>query len=524
MIGFILSKGIKDWANYYVNFILSFLRNAWAFIKNIFQAFYKFFIEDVAAYLNTFVKSTGDFGVLDWLCYVFVFLVNASFIVLVILRITQYHRKNKRYRIKKAEKEELLDEIENLNYKIEELVQEKMQILQMKVAGGKPLGTLIGSGSGEFEGSKKGEIDLSKVSRFVKLISVDEKYNGATYTPQMAPNDCLDLKQLVERFINYSASQLHLYYDEKTIATWFAGLATTKILILEGISGTGKTSLPYAMGKFFGNDAAICSVQPSWRDRQEILGYLNEFTKRFNETDFLKALYETTYREDINFIVLDEMNLSRIEYYFAEFLSIMEMPNPQEWKIDLVPDSLPLDPRNLIGGKCPVQQNVWFIGTANKDDSTFTITDKVYDRATILEMNARAKLVDAPPTKNISMSYEYLDTLFKNAQSEHILDPKAIDNITKIDAYCIDRLKVTFGNRILKQLKVFVPVYVACGRTEVEAIDNFICRKVFRKFESLNLSFLHDELNGLITVLDKIYGKGQCAESIEYIKDLIKNS
>ena len=91
-------------------------------------------------------------------------------------------------------------------------------------------------------------------------------------------------------------------------------------MILEGISGTGKTSLPYAMGKFFGNDAAIISVQPSWRDRSEMVGYLNEFTKKFNETD-LKELYETTYREDLNFIVLDELNLARIEYYFAEFLS-----------------------------------------------------------------------------------------------------------------------------------------------------------------------------------------------------------
>ncbi|MCK7488274.1 MAG: hypothetical protein MZU97_24380 [Bacillus subtilis] len=105
------------------------------------------------------------------------------------------------------------------------------------------------------------------------------------------------------------------------------------------------------MGKFFKNPAAMISVQPSWRDRAEILGYLNEFTKRFNETDFLKALYESSYRKDIDFIVLDEMNLARIEYYFAEFLSIMEMPDPSEWKIDLVPDSKPNDPLKVINGK-----------------------------------------------------------------------------------------------------------------------------------------------------------------------------
>ena len=112
------------------------------------------------------------------------------------------------------------------------------------------------------------------------------------------------------------------------------------------------------MGRFFKNPAAICSVQPSWRDRAEMIGYLNEFTKKFNETDFLKALYETLYRDDMNFIVLDEMNLARIEYYFAEFLSIMEMPNVNEWKIDIVPTSEENDPKNLINGKVYIGQSI----------------------------------------------------------------------------------------------------------------------------------------------------------------------
>ena len=158
-------------------------------------------------------------------------------------------------------------------------------------------------------------------------------------------------------------------------------------MILEGISGTGKTSLPYAMGKFFGHDSHIIAVQPSWRDRAEMMGYLNEFTKKFNETEFLESIYETTYRNDPNFVVLDEMNLARVEYYFAEFLSLLEMPDTDQWLIDIVPDTQPGDPNHLVKGKMLLPQNVWFIGTANKDDSTFTITDKVYDRATPIENN-----------------------------------------------------------------------------------------------------------------------------------------
>ena len=77
---------------------------------------------------------------------------------------------------------------------------------------------------------------------------------------------------------------MHLYYDIKTIRLFIAGMASTKLIILQGISGTGKTSLPYSFGKFLQKDTTIASVQPSWRDRTELFGYFNEFTKNFNET------------------------------------------------------------------------------------------------------------------------------------------------------------------------------------------------------------------------------------------------
>ena len=116
----------------------------------------------------------------------------------------------------------------------------------------------------------------------------------------------------------------------------------------------------------------------------------------------------------MNFIVLDEMNLARIEYYFAEFLSILEMPDPNEWKIDIVPDSLPSDPRNIRNGKITIPHNLWFVGTANKDDSTFIITDKVYDRAVTISLNQKGQFFDAPYTENVNMSYEYLYSLFES--------------------------------------------------------------------------------------------------------------
>jgi hypothetical protein len=276
------------------------------------------------------------------------------------------------------------------------------------------------------------------------------------------------------------------------------------------------------MAKFFENKAEIISVQPSWRDRAEIIGYLNEFTKRFNETDFLKALYESIYRKDVNFIVLDELNLARIEYYFAEFLSIMEMPNPSEWKIDLVPDSKPSDPLKVINGKITVPENVWFIGTANKDDSTFTITDKVYDRAMSLEFENKAEPFEAPDQGPIHMSHAYLQELFDEAYYKYPVSQDLLSKFDILDKFVQNKFKVAFGNRIMNQVHKFVPVYVACGGTEEEGLDYIFANKVLRKFESLNLAFLQEELRDLKDQIKKTFGKNSFEESIKFIDNLQK--
>ena len=106
-----------------------------------------------------------------------------------------------------------------------------------------------------------------------------------------------------------------------------------------------------------------------------MLGYFNEFSKRFNETEFLRAVYEAG-RQDPSMIVLDEMNLARVEYYFAEILSVLEMPSHDEWVLDLVPTQWAADPKGLHDGKLTIPDSLWFIGTANNDDSTFTITTR----------------------------------------------------------------------------------------------------------------------------------------------------
>lgn len=503
---------MEQYAKWFIEFFKSLMSNIADAFKTFISIFVKIFYEYPKEYIEEFNQYKYGFSVGEWILAIISLIVTVALFLFVIFAIVLLIKKYFRFSRKERDKESLLHEIAQLNNKIVELIDEKNA-------------NLILSGEENIITKQFGNSKLTKKNeknRFVKLNLVDEKYHYTMLQTKMTPEDELSLKQLVTRFVNFSASELHLYYTEKIVRVFFAGMAASKTMILEGISGTGKTSLPYAMGKFFGNEASIISVQPSWRDRAEMLGYLNEFTKKFNETEFLKAVYEASYRNDINLIVLDEMNLARVEYYFADFLSLLEMPNPDEWLVELVPDQIPGDPNNLIEGKMLVPQNVWFIGTANKDDSTFTITDKVYDRAASIEINNKASVIDAPHTLSVKMTYAYLENLFKEAQDKYHISEKSLDNLTKLDEYIIEKFQIAFGNRIMKQINTFIPVYMACGGDEIEGLDFMIARKVIRKFESLNLPFLQNELQELILVFDKLFGKNTFVESKKMVENFLK--
>ncbi len=358
------------------------------------------------------------------------------------------------------------------------------------------------------------EQEIAQANRFPKLSMVDLKYRDLE-RPQF--DEQVTLEQFVDGYRAFACTQMELYYTPEVIRRYVAGMASSKLLILEGISGTGKTSLPYSFSRYLDNPATIISVQPSYRDRTEILGYFNEFSKRFNETEFLRALYEAGMREDPSIIVLDEMNLARVEYYFAEILSVLEMPSHDEWVLDLVPTQWEGDPKLLHGGKITVPDSLWFVGTANNDDSTFTITDKVYDRAIPIEINERADKFDCPEHERVHVTADHLQYLFQKAKVDHVISEDSLEKLDLLDKYLQTRFRLAFGNRIIKQMYDFVPVYVACGGTELGGMDYIIARKVLKKFESTNLSFVRDEMKGLIDYIQKTFGEGGLPDSVSYL-------
>ncbi len=361
----------------------------------------------------------------------------------------------------------------------------------------------------------EGKEDTNVAHRFPKLSLVDVKYKD--FQPPQYDNE-ISLQEFTEGYRMFAASQMGLYYTPEIVRRFVAGMAASKLLILEGISGTGKTSLPYSFSRYMDNPATIISVQPSFRDRSELLGYFNEFSKKFNETEFLRALYEANYNQTPTLIVLDEMNLARIEYYFAEMLSVLEMPSKDEWILDLVPTAWKGDPYKMDNGKIHVADSTWFIGTANNDDSTFTITDKVYDRAMPIELNERADEFECEMYPACDVTAEHLEYMFQKAKEDYPISDELMEKMQKLDSYLITRFKLAFGNRIMKQLYDFIPVYVACGGTELGGMDYIIARKVLKKFESMNVSFVRDEITGLISYIDKTFGEDGMPDSKEYLR------
>lgn len=484
------------------------------FIGGIFSLVKDFFVDlwgivNVKNYADVFAQYMRDFNAFEWILAILTILVFVALIALAIWGIVIWIRSMVLKRKARLERSALLEQIDALNRKVVKLIDEKDKIMALKVSQ---------------LGLKPGETEAAKASRptegrFAKLSEVDRIYAKTPFVfnePQT-----YGLPELVRAFRSFAAGKLHLYYNEETVRCFVAGMATSRLLILEGISGTGKTSLPYAWGKFLLHETTIVPVQPSWRDKTELVGYFNEFTKRFNETDFLRSVYEALYRSDIGFIVLDEMNLARIEYYFASVLSILEMPDRSEWNMEIVGDTWETDPVLLRGGKIRFPANMWFVGTANQDDSTFTITDKVYDRAIPIQLNSKGKPFETDDRGPMPVSAEYLDGLFNAAKEKYPLSDELKEKFDQLDDFIIANFKLAFGNRILKQINDFVPVFVGCGGKELDGLDFMLTYKILRKLEGLNIAFVSDALKATITEIDKLFGKKAMPLAKAYLNGLI---
>jgi 5-methylcytosine-specific restriction endonuclease McrBC GTP-binding regulatory subunit McrB len=191
------------------------------------------------------------------------------------------------------------------------------------------------------------------------------------------------------------------FFPKEVLSRYYLSLKTKPFVILSGISGTGKTKIAQLFADYMCQNEsekerrqriAFVPVRPDWMDNKGLLGYYNILDETYHSTallDLLLAASEEPAKP--HFVILDEMNLAKVEHYFSDFLSILESRTPDN------PDGeeITLHPRQhaesvngrKISGTIHVPANVFFAGTVNVDESTYMFSPKVLDRANVIEFN-----------------------------------------------------------------------------------------------------------------------------------------
>lgn len=320
---------------------------------------------------------------------------------------------------------------------------------------------------------------LSKMDR-------DDNYQRSPHL-----DDVPNLEQFapdLQRRIAYAESNVVLNYKLEDIQLLLGGLAMSQLHVFQGISGTGKTSLAKAFAKAMGGECITIPVQAGWRDRDDLLGYYNAFEKRFYEKDCLQGLYSAqteAYKDRCNVILLDEMNLSRPEQYFSEFLSALEINDTSERLISLSESGLSNAPRLLKDGrKIKVPENLWFIGTANQDETTNELADKTYDRAHVMILPKHEGGQTLERIQSQKFSYSSLQKRFNEAQKRYesdvsnILEELQTGNLVTI---LEDKFDLGWGNRFEQQAKCFIPVVMSAGGSKEMALDHLLATRILRR-------------------------------------------
>ena len=190
----------------------------------------------------------------------------------------------------------------------------------------------------------------------------------------------------------------------------------------------------------------------------------------------------------------------------------------------LLPDDYDA-PENLEKGQLILTPNTYFIGTANKDDSTFTITDKVIDRAIVIDFeNTQKELKFDEEFNPIALSYEKLHELFKEATENYKFNETERNKFLKVLDFMSSELDITIGNRIIRQLDDMIPIYEAMGLTSLDCLDAIFSSKILRKLESRYDSSLRNGLSRLSKLLDSEFNQDSFKVSKDVISKYLRRS
>src|SRR6187397_2452933 len=240
---------------------------------------------------------------------------------------------------------------------------------------------------------------------------------------------------------------------DSVIRRYHLSMSTRGFVILCGPSGTGKTWLAQAYAEIVGARIKLVAVDPSWSSNEDLLGYLSPLDGFYHHTPFSEFVADAARewnsannggRTSREFhVILDEMNLARVEHYFSRFLSAMEIRTREGVaRLDLAP-----------GHTVELTPNLKFSGTVNIDETTHGFADKVYDRAQIIELPLPREMVAA-----------HMEGF---PWSEIVL--RVWDSLVGV---------APFGFRVLDEINAYVIAAAEIGTDPAHAIDEQLVQKV----------------------------------------------
>jgi 5-methylcytosine-specific restriction endonuclease McrBC GTP-binding regulatory subunit McrB len=332
-------------------------------------------------------------------------------------------------------------------------------------------------------------------------------------------------------------------FPKEIITSYVLSLATKPFVMLSGISGTGKTKIAQLFADYMCQNCteaerdkriAFVPVRPDWLDNRGILGYYNILEQAYSSTPILRLLIEADKKENQNkpyFIILDEMNLAKVEYYFADFLSIMEsrtIGNENGKKLHLHDGKKEKnDDKGIVedadGTVIPrmihIPDNVYFTGTVNVDESTYMFSPKVLDRANVIEFNEVNLL---PSSQGITSQFRFkqddngdyadiekINSIFNNenrrvfCHSQDFIDCLAKNEIDDVHNILKNK-NLHFGYRVANEFARFINLSdELVGKDHRnEAIDIQILQKILPKFHGTKVK-LNETLTALKTHCDE---------------------
>lgn len=407
-----------------------------------------------------------------------------------------------------------------------------------------------------------------------KFLFAPEEKEIQTKNEHGVEPDMSNITKVVGHIQNYLAnSETPLYYSNDLLYQYIAGLRTNQLVVLGGKPGTGKSSLVEGFAKATNGIVKFIPVQPNWTDKSDLLGFYNPIEKNYVSTPFLEAIFEARKNpEQMYYICLDEMNLSHIEYYFAEFLSKLQ----NDRKIDLYSasirkeieeeileryyyfqnaqldgktlerflkenDSKTIDDYFLLKKqfrfieKYPptitIPENIRFIGTINKDETTKDLSPKVIDRSFIIKIdedtlseseNVKKKFHQntkiEPITTPLNIMPKHLTIYDESDEDIDAIVKKAMDTLEKFPIYLTNRFK-----KAAYQLNNSIKGQVDDSKYNLNKISdiliaNLILPKVNFDIHDTDLEKLNNALNELIGEKNQISSK-----AYKYLVEKIDN-